>query len=186
MTKNATIARPYAKALFDFALAQNRLAEWNRLLENLAAVVTTKALAKYIGNPCVSRAKKFLFLHSFCNAGVVSFSPEEMNFLKILMQKRHVKFLPDISILFKKAYFDHEGILPAKVVSAFALSDGELQKVQKTLEHKFKGKIDMTFTVDSDLIGGIVIYLEDYVIDGSIKGKLNELRLKMGQNKYVI
>ena len=65
--------------------------------------------------------------------------------------------------------------MPAKVASAFALDENQLQRIEDLLEKKFNNKIVLDSSIDPELIGGAVVYIKDYVIDGTIKGQLLRL-----------
>jgi len=73
----------------------------------------------------------------------------------------------------------YEGVLDAKVISAFAMSDAQLRDLVTDLEAKFKRKIDAKVSVDADLIGGVIVEIGDEVLDASVRGKLEAMAVAL-------
>lgn len=175
MVKNFTLARPYVKAIFALALQQNKLQEWEDLL-NFLSRMAKQGIAKNIWqNPKMSYAQKIEILNSFFKNPEAPMQKEVNNFLRLLVGKRKLFILPQIAILFKEYRNEYEKIMPAKVASAFALDENQLQRIEDLLEKKFNNKIVLDSSIDTELIGGAVVYIKDYVIDGTIKGQLLRL-----------
>ena len=88
--------------------------------------------------------------------------------------------MESIATLFDEYRAEDEGTLQATVISAMALDDNYRAKLASSLERKFNKKINIVNTIDESLIGGAIIRAGDVVIDGSVKGKLEQLGSNLG------
>lgn len=176
MIKNTNAARPYAKAIFALAEKKAKLAEWMELLKFLAAVVGTKKLVALWLNPTLSSAKKINFLASVCKDAGFKITVSETNLLKLLATKHQLILLPEITNLYLRAYAAHTKFLTAEVTSALELSQVERDKLCAALEKRFKHQIKLDLKIDPELIGGAIIRVDDYVIDGSVRGQIQKLK----------
>jgi len=175
MAENTTIARPYAEAAFELAKAAGALASWQEALDRLAAASQDPAMRECINDPRLAAAT----LAELFAAVAGELTPEQSNFLHILVDNRRLDVLPEISALFAELKNAAEGTREALVTSAFPLSDMQLEQLVAALERKFGGKIKANVEVDSALIGGVRIALGDQVIDASVRGKLNAMAVSL-------
>lgn len=180
MIDNFTAVRPYVKAVFTLAIEQNKLKEWNDTLAILSLLAKDEQVINLLKNPQIDYKTQQEFLQSISSQLLqkinLSAFRELTQFLNILLQKRKIALLPFISELYKKSYAEFEQIFPAKVLSALNLDASLQQKIKKFLEQKFGFKVAMEFDIDPQLIGGVVIRINDRVIDGSIYGQLQRLQ----------
>lgn len=175
MAENVTIARPYAEAAFELAKAGGALTAWQEALARLAAASRDPAMRECMADPRLSSATLTeLFLGA---AGELT--PEQCNFLSILVDNRRLEVLPEISALFNELKNAVDGTREALVTSAFPITDGQLGKLVSDLERRFGCRIKATVQVDPELIGGVRIALGDQVIDASVRGKLNAMAVSL-------
>jgi len=175
MVKNFNLARPYVKAIFTLALQHDKLTEWENLLHLLSWLISQDATVDILQNPNITHSKKLEFLNSICNITEEPMQTEASNFLELLLSKKKLLILPQIEISFKDYKSNYEKVMTGNVMSAFALNKEQLRKIEIFLEEKFKNKIVLDNTIDSELIGGAVIQIKDYIIDMSVKGQLKRL-----------
>lgn len=175
MAENVTLARPYAEAAFELAKSAGALASWQEALARLAAASLDPAMRECMADPRLTSATLAeLFL------GVAGeLTPEQCNFLHILVDNRRLDVLPEISALFEELKNAQEGTREALVTSAFPITDAQLGKLVTDLERKFGCRIKATVQVDPELIGGVRIALGDQVIDASVRGKLNAMAVSL-------
>ncbi|HYF58813.1 MAG TPA: F0F1 ATP synthase subunit delta [Burkholderiaceae bacterium] len=171
MAESLTIARPYAEAAFKLAAEAHALPEWSDALARLAAVVRTDAAREMIGNPRMTAAQI---------VGVVAdvaggLSAAQRNFASVLADNERLSVLPEIAVIFDGLRNAHEGVLDARIASAFPLDERQVADIVATLEAKHGRKVKPTVSVDPDLIGGISIRIGDEVMDASVRGKLAQL-----------
>lgn len=172
MAENATLARPYAEAVFRLADAAAALAAWSGTLGTLAQVVAhpdmQECLAKY---DLTAAQLRELFL-SLCPDGL---SAEAKNFVQLLIEYDRLTLLPEIFAQFETLKNEREGVVDAQISTAFELDAAQLATLVADLEKRFKRKINPQVSIDKDLIGGVRVVVGDEVIDGSVRGKLNAM-----------
>jgi F-type H+-transporting ATPase subunit delta len=168
MAEIATIARPYAEAVFKVADAESKLAAWADVLERLAAVAANPAVGGLLGDPNVTADQLYGVI-----AGAAGDLPvEAQNLVRVLIENGRVGVLPEVREAFEALKNEREGIVDAEIESAFPLDDGQLATLVNELEARFKRKVKSNVAVDKELIGGIKVVVGDEVIDGSVRGKL--------------
>ena len=168
----ATIARPYAEALF--RVAQNEdLTKWASLMSELAVIGANADVRELAANPRLDKNQVVDLLLSLVKA---TDHAEVRNFIEILVQNDRVTLLPEIGEQFHELKNASEGVADAEIISAFPMSDNQLQEVLKTLEKRFMRKLNVTLTEDKSLIGGIIVVVGDEVLDLSVRAKLQKMQ----------
>ncbi|MDT8363088.1 MAG: F0F1 ATP synthase subunit delta [Nitrosomonas sp.] len=169
MAEAITIARPYAEAVFRLAKERQNLSSWSEMLNLISSVVSDKQISALLDNPRVPRHKLYEIIVGSCSDGL---SEEGKNLVAIMIENKRLQILPQLKILYEHLKTQHENALEAKIISAFPLNSGQQEKLVSALRIKFKRKVDVTCTVDAELIGGVKIEIGDQVIDSSVSGKL--------------
>jgi F-type H+-transporting ATPase subunit delta len=168
MAEIATIARPYAEAVFKVADGEGRLADWDALLGRLAAVAANPAVGELLGDPNVSPDQLYGVI-----AGAAGDLPAAaQNLVRVLIENGRVAALPEVRAVFETLKNEREGIVDAEIASAFALDEAQLATLVGELEARFRRKVKPRVSVDGDLIGGVTVAVGDEVIDASVRGKL--------------
>jgi F-type H+-transporting ATPase subunit delta len=171
MAELATVARPYAEALFRVA-QQGDMAAWSELVSELAQVGANHDVQAFAANPTVTAADLVATLASLVKAPVTA---EATNFLCMLAENGRITLLPEIGAQFQVLKNLQLGAADAEIVSAFALSDAQVSALVGTLEQKFGRKLNPTVTVDASLIGGVRVLVGDEVLDTSVRAKLQQM-----------
>ena len=173
MAELATIARPYAEALFK--TAGNDLAGTAVWLDELAAIAANVQLQQYAGNPGVSSAQTFEVI-----AGVAKNLPEPAkNFLRAVIDNGRISVLPEIASQFRALKNAQAGSSDAVVYSAFALDGAALADLAATLEKRFGRKLNLKVELQSELIGGVRVVVGDEVLDTSVKARLEQMKVAL-------
>jgi F-type H+-transporting ATPase subunit delta len=172
MAEIATLARPYAEAVFRLADASGTLAAWSGTLRILA-----QAAAHPDMQECMS---KYALTHAQLQELFLSLAPGEMsaeanNFVNLLIENDRLAALPEICSLFEELKNAREGVVDAQIISAFELEGAQLASLVADLERRFKRRINPQVSIDRDLIGGVRVAVGDEVIDASVRGKLNAM-----------
>jgi len=171
MAEIATIARPYAEAVFKVADGEGKLAAWADVLDRLAAVAENAAVHELLGDPNVTPDQLYGVL-----AGAAGDLPAEaQNLVRVLIENGRVGVLPEVRENFETLKNEREGVVDAEIASAFPLDDAQLATLVSELEARFKRKVKPNVAVDKELIGGIKVVVGDEVIDGSVRGKLTAM-----------
>ena len=169
MAELATIARPYAEALFkaggDTAAAEQ--------VSRLAAVAHDARLCQLADNPKVSARQVFELM-----AGVVGtpLSSSVQNLLLAILDNGRLAALPEIASQFHALVIARSGVSDATVYSAFAIDSAALADVMPTLEKRFGRRLNASVVVQPELIGGIRVVVGDEVLDTSVKARLEQMK----------
>jgi F-type H+-transporting ATPase subunit delta len=167
-----TIARPYARALFEYARAHKAVPQWSERLVLLAAAVQEPRMRALLNQPRLSRAQRAELL-----AGLLDKKPEAaaLNFLRLLADNNRLLALPEIAVQFEQLRAEQESTLEATLITAQEVPKAQLAAIIKALEKRFGKKVQLQDQTDAALIGGAVIKVGDLVIDGSVKSRLDKL-----------
>ncbi len=169
MAENVTIARPYAEAAFQLASAGNALGPWSEALDRLACIAADPQMGDCISDPKLQPAQ---LAGLFLDVAGTGLSAEQQNYVRVLVENERLQVLPEIRDLFVALKNEHEGVKEANIVSAFPMDDATLKALVADLEARCKAKLNVTVSVDPELIGGVKIAVGDEVIDASVRGKL--------------
>jgi F-type H+-transporting ATPase subunit delta len=172
MAELATIARPYAEAVFRLAKQGNALPAWSEALNLIASVYQDPQMQAAMANPKVSPADIEKLLLAICGERIDGVA---RNLIQLLVHNRRLSVLAEIRELFEQLKLEDEGKLDAKISSAFPMEDAQRSQVVNVLSSRFKRKINATVTVDPDLIGGIKVEVGDKVWDASVRGRLQTM-----------
>ncbi|MDZ7890363.1 MAG: F0F1 ATP synthase subunit delta [Rhodoferax sp.] len=174
MAELATIARPYAEALYKAAQADlNAAAVW---LDELAEVACNSQLQQFAGNPHSTNAQVFDLV-----AGVIKAAlPEQgKNFLRTVIDNGRLAALPEIAAQFRALKNAQGGFSDAVVFSAFPIDAAALTEVAASLEKRFGRKLNVTVKLDAELIGGVRVVVGDEVLDTSVKARLEQMKVAL-------
>jgi len=169
MAETITIARPYAEAVFQLADKAGELAKWSEALARMAGIAANPDMLEAMGNPRLTADQLYGLFASL--AGEAMFA-QSQNLVRVLIENRRLSLVPEIRDLFEDLKNEREGIVEARITSAFPLEDASLATLVADLEKRFKRRIQPMVTVDPGLIGGVCVQVGDEVIDGSVRGKL--------------
>ena len=171
MAELATIARPYAEALYKAQAAD--LAGTASWLEELAAIAHDAQLLEFADSPKVSDAQLFDLISGVVKAAL----PEAgKNFLRLAIENRRLVAVPEIAKQFRALKNALSGTADATVFSAFAIDATALADLSATLEKRFGRKLNLRVEIDASLIGGIRVVVGDEVLDTSVKARLEQMK----------
>lgn len=173
MAELSTLARPYAKAVFELARDEGKLAEWSALLAGLAAAVRDKQVAAAIGHPAVGRGQLADVLVQVMGGKV---SEHGRNLLKLLSEYSRLKLAPMLAEQFEALRAEHEKRVDVEIVSAAPVEAAQQQALVAAIRRKLNRDVNVEWKTDPSLIAGAQIRAGDTVIDGSISGELARLR----------
>jgi F-type H+-transporting ATPase subunit delta len=174
----STVARPYAKALFDVASADRKLDTWSKALNAAAAVLSEPKAKRVLASPELDQAKRAEFIRAMSvglSGAEVFETAQGKALLALLAENDRLNVLPEIAVQFDALKAEAEKRVKAKIVSAVAVDERVAEQVKQALKKRLGRDVDLEFEVDPSLIGGAVIRAEDIVIDGSVKARLEQL-----------
>ena len=177
MAERATIARPYAKAAFEYARDANALAAWSEGLKVAAEIVADPRVAPLTKSPAWSAADLVGLITDVAGAKL---DAGMQNFVRVLAENRRLLLLPEIAAHYEVLRSAVENTVDVDVVSAVPLDAAQADRLRAALSTRLKRKVRMQNAVDATLLGGAVVRAGDLVIDGSLKGRLQRLATELG------
>ncbi len=175
MAEIATIARPYAEALFRVAQGGN-LQAWSDLVGEMAAVAALPEVKEMAANPRLSDTQ---IADTFISVLKSAVSAEAKNLVAALAENGRLALLPEIAAQFQLLKNAQQGSADAEIISAFPMPDAQVADLVAALQKKFGRKLNPTVTVDESLIGGVRVVVGDEVLDTSVRAKLQQMQTSL-------
>lgn len=172
MAETATIARPYAEAVFGLADKAGNSGNWLEMLATMGQVAGNPDMQACIGNPNLGAKQLYDLFVSLCKLDLPA---EARNFVRVLIDNNRLGLLPEIHAQFAELKNEHDGVLEAEIRSAFPLDNAQITALVADVSRRFKRRVQPRVAVDKDLIGGVRIKVGDEVIDGSVRGRLESM-----------
>jgi F-type H+-transporting ATPase subunit delta len=176
MAENSNIARPYAKAAFSYAVETKTIANWHAFLTLAATVVSEPQIKPLMKNPRVTSEQIINLIISIATNTVTE---QQHNFLKVVSHFHRLNILPAIANEFETLHKEMDKTVTAKIISAFPISTVQQQNLIQALKIRLQKDIAPEYEIDADLIGGVVIRAGDFVMDDSVRSKLERMRLML-------
>ena len=174
-----TSANRYAKALFDVAVAEkNDLAQVDRDLQAVVAMMSASPdLAQASGRSGVTAAARQSLMDAV--ADKMSLSAPVKKLLVLLAESRTLNLVHDLAVSFQERLLAHQNIVRAEVTSAVALSPEKTQALADSLGKVTGMKVDLSVSVDPELLGGVIAKIGSTVYDGSVRTQLSRMRAQL-------
>jgi F-type H+-transporting ATPase subunit delta len=176
MSNQMSIARPYAKAIFQHALAKHQLPIWSMWLQALGELMQHSELNVLMKNSSVTRLMQADILTAIARElKLGSCPPEVERLIQLLATNQRLSVLPAITEQFNHLRAEAEKTLIVNVSSFSPLTSQEVLRLVESLTRRLQRQVTLLQTVDPSLLGGAVIRANDLVIDGSVRGQLMKL-----------
>ena len=172
MAERITIARPYAKAVFQLARSQKRLPQWSEALRATARVIADPRVGALLGNPGVSTGQ---LVELVAGVAAASLNEQGHNLIATLAANRRLGFLPEIAARFEQLRAEAERTVDVTVTSAVELSRTQQQQYTEAMHKRLDREVRLHCRIDPKLLGGAVVRADDLVIDGSVRAGLAQL-----------
>lgn len=174
MAEIATIARPYAEALFKAVGAD--AASTSVWLDEMAAVASNEQLHQFADNPKSSAEQVFGVISGVLKSNLPDTA---QNFLRTVIDNGRIAVLPEIADQFRALKNAQQGAHDAIVYSAFDMDSAALADLAVLLEKRFGRKLTLQLKLQPELIGGIRVVVGDEVLDTSIKARLEQMKVAL-------
>ncbi|KRS20504.1 ATP F0F1 synthase subunit delta [Alishewanella sp. WH16-1] len=171
MSDLTNIARPYAKAAFDFAVEQNALDAWLQMLGFAAEVAKHEQVAALLRTTGIAEQQAHLFIQ-VCGEQL---NEQGQNLIKVMAENHRLLALPEVLAAFVEHKAAYEKEVTVDVTSATALNAAQQDKLIAALSQRLQRKVKLNCSVNPEVVGGMLIKAGDMVIDGSVRGKLDRL-----------
>ncbi|OON40270.1 F0F1 ATP synthase subunit delta [Izhakiella australiensis] len=171
MSELATVARPYAKAAFDFAVEHQSIERWQQMLAFAAEVASDDQMADLLSGVLAPEATSATFI-AVCGDQL---DEAGQNLIKVMAENKRLTALPAVLQQFIQFRAAHEASAEVDVISASTLSDEQLSKISAAMEKRLSRKVKLNCKIDKSVMAGVIIRAGDMVIDGSVRGRLERL-----------
>lgn len=172
MAELATVARPYAEALFKASLERNALGSVAEGLAFVAAAERDDQMRSALSNPRVTaQQKKDLFAAVAGNR----MSEPLANLLSILVDNHREVLIGQVNEQFEQLKNEHEKVVRARITSAQPLTDAQRAEIVGSLERRYGKKVEAELDVDPELLGGARVQVGDQVINASVRDALAQM-----------
>src|SRR5690625_2310373 len=166
-------ARRYANAFLQIALEKQMV---EKILEDVRSIEGTiessRELFLFLRSPIIKSDDKQAVLKEIFSPAV---EPLTMQFLEFVARKGRERLIPQIMQGFIDLYKKQAGIIDVEVRAAMELEQDQRKKLEQALEEVTRKQVDLSYVTDPGLIGGVAIRIDDTVIDGTLKHKIDQL-----------
>lgn len=168
----STLARPYAKAVFAHAAEHKMLGDFSRQLAVLNQITGDAEIQRLIGHP---RMPQDQLADLIIGVAGDNLSEPGGNLVRVLAENHRLPLLPEMAAQYEQLRAEAENRLDVQVTSAMPLDDEQQQRLRESLAKRFDRDVDLTISIDENLMAGAIIRAGDQVIDGSARGRLERL-----------
>lgn len=180
MAEYLTIARPYTRAIYAEAKVDNAIPEWQTVLQCFAFIASDPTIKQLIVNPKVTQKTLieifFNVTETVAEIELKKIKTKLNNFMELLSQQKRFITLPSIAEQYHRMVAEKAGVVEVNVTSATILDKEQQIKLKKALVKRFESEITVDYKLDKSLIGGVLVHANNWVIDGTVKGKLARLK----------
>jgi F-type H+-transporting ATPase subunit delta len=167
------VSKRYALALFEAGNELDKIEAFKDELTLLKDVfIREDRLIDILGHPRINKSEKKDLISKIFEDKI---SKEMLNFLYILVDKRRESHLLDIENRYEELYNEHKNIVKVVAKTAIPMEDGAKIKLENVLSEKLHKEIELTNEVDPSIMGGVLLKIADKLIDGSLKGQLENI-----------
>jgi len=174
MAELATIARPYAEALYKASLSD--LSATSAWLDELAAIGANAQLMQFADNPKVTTEQVFQVITGIAKSQLPSIAH---NFLHAVIDNGRLSALPEIAAQYRDHLNKQNGSSDAVVYSAYEIDAAALAQVKDVLQKRFGRTLNVSVKLEPELIGGIRVVVGDEVLDTSVKARLDQMKVAL-------
>jgi len=174
-----TSVKRYAKAVFEIALESNKLKEWQSNLTKIAKLVEDDEFVGLTENPKIH----FDLKTKLVQEKLGKTNPMALNLVYLLISKGKLKTAGQLSDEYNNLLNEHYGIKSAEVTTAIPIDDVEKEKLGQNLEALVGKKVSMNVQVNPDILGGFIARIDDSLIDGSIRNRLEMLKKRLAETR---
>ena len=167
-------AKRYAQAAFAIARDGDAIARWRTDLDDVATVLAESDAAGWFAAPRVAVANRQAAVERTLDVG-----PLALNLARLLIAKGRTFEAREIADAFNRLADEHEGLAQAEITTAVPLQPDEVAAMEQRLGEALGKQITATAGVDTDIIGGVVLRIDDHLIDGSVRSRLKRLRREL-------
>jgi len=173
--KNTSSSNRYSDAIFEIASQDDNLSEWGDFLNELSEIFKDRKIQKFFLDPKINNNDKVALI----SESNIQTDQKKINFLKLMIEKNRLFLIDSIYSRYKKLIDLNNGVKRAEIITAFELSETQLNQINDKLSNMTKTKVIGNNVIDKTILGGFIAKFDDQMLDMSTKGKLSELKDKI-------
>lgn len=173
MAEISTLARPYAKAVFELALASNNFAAWSKQLAAIAEAAAVPAMVQAIRAPGVGNSQIAAVLIEALKDALDS---QGQSLVKLLAGNGRLQVAASLAAQYERLRAEAEARVAVEITTAAPVADTQKNALSAAVAKKLNRAVDISWSIDESLITGARIKAGDLLIDGSASGELQRLK----------
>ena len=173
--KNTSSSNRYSDAIFEIASQDDNLSEWGDFLNELSEIYKDRKIQKFFLDPKINNNDKVELI----SESNIQTDQKKINFLKLMIEKNRLFLIDSIYSRYKKLIDLNNGVKRAEIITAFELTETQLNQINDKLSNMTKTKVIGNNVIDKTILGGFIAKFDDQMLDMSTKGKLSELKDKI-------
>ena len=173
--KNTSSSNRYSDAIFEIASQDDNLSEWGDFLNELSEIFKDRKIQKFFLDPKINNNDKVELI----SESNIQTDQKKINFLKLMIEKNRIFLIDSIYSRYKKLIDLNNGVKRAEIITAFELTETQLNQINDKLSNMTKTKVIGNNVIDKTILGGFIAKFDDQMLDMSTKGKLSELKDKI-------
>mgnify|MGYP005714767141 FL=1 len=173
--KNTSSSNRYSDAIFEIASQDNNLNEWGDFLNDLSEIFKDRKIQKFFLDPKINNNDKVALI----SESDIESDDKKINFLRLMIEKNKLFLIDSIHDRYKKLIDLNNGVKRAEIITAFELTETQLNQINDKLSNITKTKVIGNNVVDKSILGGFIAKFDDQMLDMSTIGKLSELKDKI-------
>lgn len=177
MTSIRTLSRPYAKAAYEVAKQEKKTEHWLQFFQFISKLTTINKVRRILINETIMPEKIVDFFLKFCKKQDIS--KKQLNFLKLLIYRRRLVLISQITILFQETMDDDRNVLKVELYTAYNIDKNQSSNITKFLSKKWNKSIILNCIVQPDLLGGFIASARNRILDASVKTQCKQLKLAL-------
>ena len=167
----------YAESLFDLAKEENKVTQYLDDIKLVGEVLDSDPqIVQFFNHVLIENDKKIQLLDQSFKGNVDQYV---LNFLKILVQSRRIRYIDDIVKSYIKLSNQYLGIEEGMIYTPYELTDQQIQDIEKAISQKENKKVTLKVSIDPSLLGGIKVQISNRIYDGTIKNKVEMLKKEL-------
>ena len=177
MTSIRTLSRPYAKAAYEVAKQEKKVDHWLQFLQFISKLTTVNKVKKMLSNETILPERIVSFFSKFCKKQDIN--KKQLNFLKLLIYRRRLILISQITVLFQETMDDDRNILKVELYVAYMIDKKQSSDIMKFLSKKWNKNIVLNCTVKPELLGGFIASARNRILDASVRTQCKQLKLAL-------
>lgn len=171
------VSREYGGALFELADEENISKELLGEIRMIAPFFEHGSeYVRLLTTPNISASDRVRCVNDAFGGKVDAYI---LNFISLMTERGHAYYIGESFKEYERRYNEKNDISVVKVKSAVALSDAQKEALKENLSKRLKKNVELSYDIDPSLIGGLSVYADGKLLDGSVSARISELRRKL-------